>query len=346
MKSNVAISNGKSEFHKFAINYCDRQGIEYTIVDLYAPNLERELEGCSSVFWHFSPEDRFAMRILHAVEATGLAVFPDFRTSWSFDDKVSQAIFFSLIDAPRPITHLFFDENNALDWANSHELPVVWKLSTGAGSQNVRLIESRRELLNLVRQSFGSGFWTYRKWYILKWRIDQLLTGQGGFRPILAAIYRLVVLPKHIVHSGKERGYFLAQEFVKGNDHDIRIIVIGNRAFGIVRKNREGDFRASASGLIFSDPNLINEKFVSLAFELSNKIGGQCVAFDFIENSKGQPLVVEICYGFTPEGYYGCPGYWRRDLSWVAIKIEPYAWMIDELLISEKRVLAPQKTSL
>jgi glutathione synthase/RimK-type ligase-like ATP-grasp enzyme len=332
MKAKIAISKGASKFHLFAIEYCDSRGIDYKMVDMHSPDLRAELNGCDFVFWHFRPADRFAARILRALEAAGLTVFPNSCTSWSFDDKISQAIFFSMIDAPMPRTHLFFDEKQALSWAKNCTLPTVWKLSTGAGSQNVRLIETRRELRRLVRQSFRSGFWTYRKWYILKWRIDQLLSGQGGVRSTIAALYRLFVLPKYIVESGKERGYFLAQDFVAGNDQDIRIIVIGERAFGIVRKNRKGDFRASASGLIHSDPALIDEKFVKLAFDLSGKVGAQCLAYDFIENKKGDPLVVEICYGFTPEGYYDCPGYWRRDLSWTDAKIEPYAWMIDELL--------------
>ncbi|MBY8823606.1 ATP-grasp domain-containing protein [Sphingomonas colocasiae] len=327
----VAISNGPSLFHKFAHNYCVSNDIDCVIVDFNSDELGKLIDDCDAVFWHYDSVDRFAPHILYALECAGYAVFPNFKTSWSFNNKLSQALYFQATGAPAPRTHVFFDEGAALEWGRSADLPVVWKLSTGAGSQNVKLLNSRYEVNSFIKKSFGSGFWTYRRFYILKWRIDQFFKGQVGIKRIVAAVYRLIVLPKHIRDAGKERGYFLAQEFIDGNDGDVRIIVIGERAFGITRKNRDNDFRASASGLIFHDPDLIDHKYITLAFDLAERLGAQCVAFDFVERKGGDPVVLEICHGFTPQGYFKCPGYWRRDLTWTEGEIEPYGWMIEQL---------------
>ncbi len=34
---------------------------------------------------------------------------------------------------------------------------------------------------------------------------------------------------------------------------------------------------------------------------------------DFVYD-KDKPKIVEISYGFSPEGYDPCPGYWDKDL--------------------------------
>jgi glutathione synthase/RimK-type ligase-like ATP-grasp enzyme len=51
-----------------------------------------------------------------------------------------------------------------------------------------------------------------------------------------------------------EKNYVYFQDFIPQNDFDIRIIVIGKRAFAIKRMVRKGDFRASGSGNIKYDP--------------------------------------------------------------------------------------------
>jgi hypothetical protein len=52
---------------------------------------------------------------------------------------------------------------------------------------------------------------------------------------------------------------------------------------------------------------------------------------DFVYDS-GQPQVVEIGYGFSPEGYDPCPGYWDKNLNWHEGKFDPYGWMVEEVL--------------
>jgi len=43
-------------------------------------------------------------------------------------------------------------------------------------------------------------------------------------------------------------------------------------------------------------------------------------------------LVIEISYGFSPEGYYNCPGYWDKNLKWYEGKFNPYGWMVELML--------------
>ena len=79
-----------------------------------------------------------------------------------------------------------------------------------------------------------------------------------------------------------EKGYVYFQDFVPGNEYDTRLVVIGDRCFGVRRYCRKGDFRASGSGIKVYDPELIDKKCIQIAFEVANKLNTQSVALDFI----------------------------------------------------------------
>ena len=327
----LAIARNASAINARAVDYCVKNGVDYRLIDFSSAAGFEEAALCDAVFWHFLEHEEFADRILTALEYAGVPIFPNCATRWSAENKISQYLNFPLAGIPHPETQVFFNEAEAIAWAEDAQLPQVWKLSTGAGSLNVALLSTRQELRQYIRKSFGKGFWNYRRRAVLNQRIAQWRKGQVPLVRVLAALYRFIVLPRSSRLFGRQRGYFIAQSFVENNPGDVRVIVIGDRAFGIYRRNREGDFRASASGLIDSDPALIDRDYVELAFEIADRLQTQCIAYDFVRDSDGKPLVLEVCYDFKPEGYDNCPGYWTRDLQWVEGTFNPYGWIIDGL---------------
>ena len=80
---------------------------------------------------------------------------------------------------------------------------------------------------------------------------------------------------------GRDCGYAYFQEFIPNNDSDIRVIIIGEKAFGIKRLVRKDDFRASGSGLISYDINDIPSKCIKIAFDLSERLNTDCLCYDF-----------------------------------------------------------------
>ncbi|MGQ9919614.1 MAG: hypothetical protein ACUVS7_19645, partial [Bryobacteraceae bacterium] len=88
---------------------------------------------------------------------------------------------------------------------------------------------------------------------------------------------------------GREKGYVYFQDFIPGNLYDIRITVVGDRAFGFTRDVCKGDFWASGSGLLVYDRSRINLACVRMAFDVSRKIGSQNAAFDILIDPDGQP---------------------------------------------------------
>jgi glutathione synthase/RimK-type ligase-like ATP-grasp enzyme len=102
------------------------------------------------------------------------------------------------------------------------------------------------------------------------------------------------------------------QEFVAKNRGDLRITVIGDRdAFGFWRRNRPGDFRASGSGLLDYDTP-VPEEAVRLCLRLSRQFGFDSMAYDILFR-EGQPLVIEMSYGYIDSAVFNAPGHFRLD---------------------------------
>jgi glutathione synthase/RimK-type ligase-like ATP-grasp enzyme len=285
--------------------------------------------------WHFnhkSPKaSKFAKQLLFSVQASGKKVFPDFNTVWHFDDKVGQKYLLETIGAPFAPAYVFYTKQEAIEWVTQTSYPKVFKLRNGAGSDNVRLVKSKRAAIRLIKKAFGKGFLQYQAWSNLKERYRKYRLGKTTLWDLVKGIIRLAHTTEYARVTGREIGYIYFQDFIPGNDYDIRIIVVGDKAFAIKRMVRKNDFRASGSGFIFYEKEHFDVETVRLAFQVSEKLQAQCMAYDFVYLG-GKPLIVEISYGFSKEGYDACTGYWDKDMTWYDGKFNPYGWMVDDLI--------------
>lgn len=335
----IAIHNKPGSFSDRWVSYCEKKGIDYKLVNCYTSDIMRQLADCDALMWHFSqnsPKDfLFAKQLIYSVEAAGKKVFPDFHTAWHFDDKVGQKYLLEAIDAPLVPTWVFYDKKEALQWARSISYPKVFKLRGGAGSQNVKLVHSLAEAERLIRKAFGRGFPLFDAWGSLKERWRKYRLGKTGAKDLLKGLVRFVIPPPYARAKGREVGYVYFQDFIPNNDHDIRIIVIDGKAFGLKRYVRENDFRASGSGVFGYAREEFDERCVQIAFDLTEKLKSQSAAYDFIFNQDNTPLLVEISYGFVKEVYDPCPGYWDKNLNWFEGEFDPYGWMVKDLVNSE-----------
>jgi glutathione synthase/RimK-type ligase-like ATP-grasp enzyme len=337
----IAIHNSKFGFHPRWIKYCQSNNIPFKIVDCHANDIIDQLKDCDALMWqfhHFNPKDNLiAKQILFALEQSGIKVFPDFRTSWHFDDKIGQKYLLEAIGAPLVPSHLFFDKATALNWVKLTTFPKVFKLRGGAGSVNVKLIKSEFEAKQIIRKAFGKGFPKYDSWGSLKERIYKYRKGKVGINEVLKGIARVFYKPEFARKSSNEVGYAYFQDFIPNNDSDIRIIVIDGKAFGLKRFVRDNDFRASGSGNFAWKRELFDLRCVEISFNISKKLELQVGAFDFVFDEHNNPLIVEVSYGFVSEVYDPCEGFWDQNLNWHEGLTTKEDWMVD-LILQTKEV--------
>lgn len=242
-----------------------------------------------------------------------------------------------------PRTWVFWRLEDARNFCRSARFPLVLKLAGGITSENVGLLRNRDDAEYWIKRLFGSGVTSLDRPSLRRPRalVGRALTAAeavtGGHR-------------RRSRRGDVQRGYFLVQEFLEGNDHDTRAVVIGNRAYAFRRFNRPADFRASGSGLRDPDPTKIDLDLVRIAFAVARSLGTQSIAIDGIYRGT-ERVLTEISYYY--EGWIlneECPGHWvlhgtpeHGSLEWVEGHFPPEDGILSDFLAELAH--APAQTS-
>jgi hypothetical protein len=325
-------SGRRQSFSTRWVELARRDGHEARLVNAFDETLFDQLAGCDGFMWWFAhlPRPRnFGKRLLPAVEhGLGIPVFPAWPTVWHFDDKVAQHYLLQAAGIPTPRTWVFWREQDAHAFCRRAQYPLVIKLASGIIADNVRLLRGADEADHWVDRLFGAGVVT------LEWPrppAHRRLLARLRSAARLALTGRPPVMGT--VLNDVQRGYFLVQEFLPGNEFDLRAAIIGNRAFAFRRFNRPNDFRASGSGLRDPDPAKIDVDSVRLALRVAERLGTkQSLAVDVLRRgADGERVITEVSYYY--EGWIlheECPGHWvlhgdadTGRIEWVDRRVRP-----------------------
>jgi glutathione synthase/RimK-type ligase-like ATP-grasp enzyme len=316
--------------------------IEYRDLDSSQPNFWEDIKEVDYFIYRWAHTDyhhQHANVILPVIQYFyKKKCFPDWETSWHYDDKIKQSIMLKAKGFPVCDFRVFWDLHTAKRWIKSEAVfPFVFKLKSGSGSLQVRLIKSRSEALKLARKMFLHGLSGDSQGIYYKYKTfnHSLLK---TVKNILKKYYKRY-FPDRIIESWvKQRNYFYIQKFHRGNDYDTRVQVTGARAYAFIRYNRENDFRASGSNNWSLDHVKINMEMIEIAFKVSEEFGFRSMAYDFIYNKEKQPIIIEIsyCFGDYPEF---STGYWDRNLVWHEGRFVPQYFELVDLLGKEDLIL-------
>jgi glutathione synthase/RimK-type ligase-like ATP-grasp enzyme len=273
--------------------------------------IPKDITHCIFFYSHRDRDRQFADTVLPIIEDhMGIQTFPSFRERWHFDNKIAEAYLSQFSDIPMAKTWVFWDENEAHEFVENTQFPIVMKFAVGSGSKNVALIRNTREAHRAINRVF---FGTVPAGYgVLRThrteRLERLKNTVKG--KLHHANYN-----REYWHHASQ--YVLLQEFLGENSHDTRITVIGDRTFAFRRSNRPHDFRASGSNLIDHDPDQIDMNFITIAQDLSKKLKFRSMGYDFVYAADGTPRITEFCYRYVTEILRKCPGQWDETGNWM-----------------------------
>jgi len=313
--------------------YCRRNNIDCVLVNCTDSDIVEQLADCDALVWHWPHANHkyslLARQLTCSLQAAGKVVFPDIASCWHFDDKIGQKYLFEALDLPLVPTFVFYDKKQALDFLDNAEYPLVFKLKSGAGSSNVKLVKNRRQGRKLVKKMFAAGLPVKNIWNLAWDDFQKFRHNKAPLRPVFSTVKSAI--KAMFKPAEREHGYVYFQKFIAGNEYDIRAIVINGKVFEIKRMCRTSDFRASGSGMILYEKAELSERCAEIALAAARKMQTQCAAFDFVFDN-GQPLLLEVSYGFILHVYDPCTGYWDADLNWHAGNFNPQDWIMDEVI--------------
>ena len=302
--------------------YCDQNNIAIQTINPYSSDIISQLHKFDVLLWHYSgynyTDMLIAKNIIYSAKQIGLSVFPDFNDCWHFDDKVSQTYLLQSINAPIPKSYMFYTEQALESYiSNSPSFPVIAKLRNGSGSHNVKMLQSKADLLQYSKTMFSSGFSSSPS---LLYKASSNILSSDSLKKVLIRAKRIPEFLRTRASAqnfANEKGYIYLQEFIPNENFDLKVVVVGDKLSFIGRNIRKGEFRASGGGDLFFDSSLISKNIIESAFNTSDSLGFKCMGYDYVVNkNNGKGIIIEMSYGFSHQALIQAGGYFNREGRW------------------------------
>jgi len=335
--------NHSEGWGKWWLDYCQNEGLDFQVIDPYRFDIIDSLTEFDILLWHPSNyvlADMIESRsILYTAQRMGLSVFPDFKTAWHFDDKIAQSYLLQSVNAPVPQSWVFYLMKECIDWVEKEaEFPIIAKLKSGSGSNNVRMLSSKIEALTYAKRMFGRGFSPAPS---LVYKAKSKWQSTHDWETFTSRVKRIPEF-LHTLSRAKqfpnEHGYAYFQELIPNDGYDLKVVVIGEKICGFSRKSRKGDFRASGGGDIIYDNSLVTKQVRDSALEVSKTLGFQCMGFDYVvDNRTGKGLIVEMCYGFSNDALLATRGYWDSKGEWHSEPLNAPVEILQNMILEKNK---------
>lgn len=322
-------------FSEKYIKILEHNRIPFEILDINQIDFWERLKSCTHFIFHwggYSDHYQIAHTILPIIENDlDIKCFPNLRTYWHHDDKIRQFYLLKTQGHPVVDSWIFWDKKKAFEWIrNAAQFPLVFKLSSSAGSKDVVLVKTKYQAFRILRAIFGKGI--FRGHVPGNWKIKFIdFKLKDTLRDIAKYFYRLFQERDTNYLWKFEKNHALFQKYLPNNAFDTRVTVIGNAIFAFRRFNRDGDFRSSGSGKIDYNIAHIDHKLLAAALQISNDMNFQSMAYDFLWDND-IPAVCEMSYTYNDKAVFRCPGFFDDHLCYHEGHFWPQYLQLKDLL--------------
>lgn len=247
----------RSYFPKYE-RFLKNNNLSFEYYDILASDWIEKAEKFDSIIWHTDSDpitqDIAQNKIFVLEKLMGKKCLPSFDEIWSYENKINAHYCFKFYDLPEIPTYVSHSEKDAGRYLNEVSYPLISKLSTGSASFGVEKIDSKTNAKKLLEDVFG-------------------FKGRETYFP-----------------SVRQKDYVYFQEFMDDATYDLRIVTIGDKAFGYYRLPQAGDFKASGSGIY--EKKEIPKEALDLAFQVYDKFGSVCLATDLLYSEKRKQFYI------------------------------------------------------
>jgi len=157
-----------TQYHKYYIAACRDLKVSYRLLSLMADDWLPKFRnsGCDAFLaWPSSDDTAFKSVFDYRLQILeydlGRRLFPTWRECWLTEHKPRLRDWMDAYGIPHPKTWVFYSREAALAFAADADLPIVFKTATGGSASGIRIVRSRSELKQAIREAFGRGLCPY-----------------------------------------------------------------------------------------------------------------------------------------------------------------------------------------
>lgn len=294
-KHKLAILKNEDPFdHQPWIRACEAyaERVEHQVIDLTRQDWMGQIDRFAPDACLLKPSGRTVLyRNLYQERAEilskdlGFTLFPSLDELRIYENKKYFAYWARAQGIPHPTTRVFYDVREALDFVSDATLPLVGKKNIGASGNGVRILNSRDDVVDYVKQAFGPGIGSRTGPKLEKGRLVSRLWNKLLHPRELAnrlSAYRAIAGDRQI-------GFVLLQEFIP-HDYEWRAVRIGSSFFAHKKLKSGG----KASGTLLKDYGDPPLELLDFVYRVTEEHNFRSVAVDLFEDGRQGYLVNEI----------------------------------------------------
>lgn len=285
--------------------FCKNNEIPYGFLDITRSNWMQEAEKYDMIICHTESNPAYQEMIESKVYILeylmGKFCFPNYHEVWQYENKNRANYLYDYFRLPKIPTYVTQNREEAFELIEEIGYPFITKTTIGAGSTGVKKIQTRSEATKMINSIFSHNG----------------LKTQYPYQ--------------------RQKDYFYIQKFINDARFDLRIMLVGDMAFGYYRYPNKGDFRASGAGN--TEKKAIPEEALRLAIDVRDKLKSRQMGVDLLySNKQNEYLIIETSLFNqidTPEQLVinDVPGYY--DISNPNdIKFKEGKFWVQELILS------------
>lgn len=265
--------------------FCKNNDLPYGFLEITRSDWMKEAEKYDLIICHTEStpayQEMIESKIYILEKVMGKFCFPSYHELWQYENKNRANYLYQYYDLPTIPTYVTQNKEEAYKLIDIVGYPFISKTTIGAGSTGVFKIDNRQQAVKRINKIFG--------FYGLKTEYP----------------YQ------------RQKDYFYIQKFIYDATFDLRIILVGDMAFGYYRYPNKGDFRASGAGNY--EKKAIPEDALRIAIEVRDKLASRLMGIDLLysETNKKYYIIETSLFNQidTPEQLVidGVPGYY--DIS-------------------------------
>jgi len=150
--------------HKGYVGACREMGVPYKILDISGPDWIEIVQECSCNAFLVHPSCELSVwkqmydeRLRVMVEDMGKIIYPTYDELWFYESKRRMCYWLQAHGIPHPQTWIFYNYDDAMEFARNTDLPIVFKSDFGSAAAGVKVFRSRSRLTRWVKHCFGKG---------------------------------------------------------------------------------------------------------------------------------------------------------------------------------------------
>ena len=153
--------------HVDYLRACQELKVSYRVINLMADDWLDQVTQSSVEALLVRPmsytslwKQAFDERLQLVAERFNIPIVPSVKECWLYESKRRIRDWLSLYGFAQPETHVFFREDEALNFMESSPLPLVFKTDVGASASGIYILRSRNQGRRMIQRVFRRGLHT------------------------------------------------------------------------------------------------------------------------------------------------------------------------------------------